>query len=63
MFNRGHDAISRPRNTPIWKRETALKCRSRKRGRYAPPLHMIKHTETREITPYIWVRPDDDDRR
>jgi hypothetical protein len=24
---------------------------------------MIKLTETREITPYAWVHPDDDDRR
>jgi hypothetical protein len=22
--------------------------------------HMIKLTETREITPYVWVHPDDD---
>ena len=25
----------------------------------APPVHMIKLTETREITPYIWVHPDE----
>jgi hypothetical protein len=24
---------------------------------------MIKLTETREITPYSWTHPDDDDRR
>jgi hypothetical protein len=41
----------------------ALKCRSCKKGRYALPVHMIKLTETREITPYVWVHPDDDDRR
>jgi hypothetical protein len=41
-----------PRYTPIWKLEAALKCRSCKKGRYAPPVHMIKLTETREITPY-----------
>jgi len=29
---------------------------------YAPPVHVIKLTETREITPYIWVHPDDDRR-
>jgi hypothetical protein len=28
-----------------------------------PPVHMIKLTETREIRPYPWVDPDDDDRR
>jgi hypothetical protein len=33
-----------------------LKCRSCKKGRYAPPVHMIKLTETREITPYLWER-------
>jgi hypothetical protein len=31
------DAIRRPRDTPIWKLEAALKCRSCKKGRYAPP--------------------------
>jgi hypothetical protein len=29
-------------------------------GRYAPPVHMIKLTQEREITPYVWVHPDDD---
>jgi hypothetical protein len=28
----------------------ALKCRSRSKGRDAPPVHMIEPTETREIT-------------
>jgi hypothetical protein len=45
---------------PIWKLEAALKCRSCKKGRHAPPVHMIKLTEAREITPYVWVHPDDD---
>jgi hypothetical protein len=57
------DANRRPRDTPIWKLEAALKCRSCKKGRYAPPVHMIKLTRKREITPYVWVHPDDDDRR
>jgi hypothetical protein len=57
------EAIRRPCNTPIWKLEADLKCRSCKKGRYAPPVHMIKLTEAREITPYPWVHPDDDDRR
>jgi hypothetical protein len=56
------DAIRRPRDTPIWKLEAALKCRSCKKGRYAPPVHMIKLTQEREITPYVWTHPDDDDR-
>jgi hypothetical protein len=51
------------RGTPIRKVEAALKCRSCKKGRYAPLVHMIKLTESREITPYPWVHPDDDDRR
>jgi hypothetical protein len=51
------DAIRRPRETPIWKLEAALKCPSCNNGRYAPPVHMIKMTETREITPYLWVHP------
>jgi hypothetical protein len=54
------DAIRRPRNTPIWKLEAALKCRSCKKGRYAPPLHMIKLTQEREITPYVWVHLDEE---
>jgi hypothetical protein len=32
-------------------------------GRYAPRVHMIKLTMQREIMPYTWVHPDDDDRR
>jgi Fe-S-cluster-containing hydrogenase component 2 len=47
------DAIRRPRDTPIWKLEAALKCRSCRKCRYAPPVHMIKLTETREVTPYV----------
>ena len=23
-------------------------------------MHMVKLTETREITPYLWVHPDED---
>jgi len=57
------DAIRRPRQTPVWKLEAALKCRSCKQGRYAPRVHMIKLTREREITPYVWCHPDDDDRR
>jgi hypothetical protein len=49
-----------PRDTPIWKLEAALKCRSCRTPRYSPPVHMIKLTETREITPYVWVHPDEE---
>jgi hypothetical protein len=52
--------IRRPRHTPIWKLEAALKCRSCKKGRSAPPVHMIKLTETREIASYFWVHPDEE---
>jgi hypothetical protein len=34
------DAIRRPRDTPIWTLEAALKCRSCGRRRYKPPVHM-----------------------
>ncbi len=57
------DAIRRPRETPLWKLEASLKCRPCRNGRYAPPVHMVKLTETRQITPYRWTHPDDDDRR
>jgi hypothetical protein len=43
------DAIRRPRSTPIWKLEASIKCRSCRKGRYAPPVHMIKLTETQEL--------------
>ena len=54
------DAIRRPGDTPLWKLEASLKCRSCRKGRYAPPVHMIKLTKEREIAPYAWVHPDDD---
>src|SRR5205807_1796679 len=54
------DAIRRTRDTPIWKLEASLKCRSCKRGRHAPSARMIKLTEAREITPYKWVHPDEE---
>ena len=53
------DAIWRPRATPLWKLEAALTCRSCRKGRYAPPVHMVKLTEAREITPCRWVHPDE----
>jgi hypothetical protein len=54
------EAIRRPRNTPIWKLEASLKCRSCRKGRSAPPVRMIKLTPERQITPYKWVHPDED---
>jgi hypothetical protein len=37
-----------------------LKCRSCRKGRYAPPVHVIKLTQEREITPYVWGHPDEE---
>ena len=54
------DAIRRPRDTPIWKLEASLKCRSCRKGRAAPPVRMIKLTLAREITPYRWVHPGEE---
>jgi hypothetical protein len=54
------DAIRRPRDTPVWKLEASLKCRSCMKGRHAPAVHIIKLTEGREITPYKWVHPGED---
>jgi hypothetical protein len=54
------EAIRRPRHTPIWKLEAALRCRSCRTPRYAPPVHMIRLTKEREIAPYVWVHPDHD---
>jgi hypothetical protein len=54
------DAIRRPRDTPLWKLEASLKCRSCRRGRHTPPVHMIKLTQAQEITPYVWVHPDEE---
>jgi hypothetical protein len=27
-----------------------------------PPVHLIKLTQERGITPYVWVHPDEDER-
>src|ERR1700719_1909234 len=51
------DAIRRPRDTPIWKLEAALKCRSCRKGRYAPPVHMIKLTEERRRSRHTLSAP------
>jgi hypothetical protein len=54
------DAIRRPRKTPLWKLEAALKCRTCRTPRYSPPVQMIKLTEQRELTPYVWVHPSEE---
>ena len=45
---------------PLWKLGASLKCRACRKGRYTPPVHMIKLTETRDIMPYEWVHPDEE---
>jgi hypothetical protein len=52
--------VRRPRSTPIWKLESAFRCRLCGTRRYKPPVQMVKLTEEREITPYKWVHPDDE---
>jgi ribosomal protein L40E len=54
------DAVRRSRDTPIWKLESAFRCRSCGTKRYRPPVHMIKLTEERKIAPYVWAHPDDE---
>jgi hypothetical protein len=54
------DLIRRPRDTPIWQLEASLKCRSCRKGRSAPSVHMIKLTATQSITPYKWVHPTEE---
>jgi hypothetical protein len=47
------DAIKRPRDTPIWKLETAFRCRSCGTPRYKPPVHIIKLSKEQGIAPYV----------
>jgi hypothetical protein len=58
-----HPTSCDPATAQYAKLEAAFKCRSCKKGRYAPPVHIVNLTQEREITPYVWVRPDDDERR
>ena len=53
-------AIRRPRTTPIWKLEGSFRCRSCGTPAYKPRVHMIMLTETRLITPSLWVHPDEE---
>jgi hypothetical protein len=52
--------VRRPRDTPIWKLEGSFRCRSCGTRRYRPPVHMIRLTAQREITPYQWVHPHEE---
>lgn len=51
------DAVRRPRDTPVWKLEAGLRCRSCATLRYKPPVRLVKLTASREINPYPWDRP------
>jgi hypothetical protein len=57
------NAVRRPRDTPIWKLETAFRCRSCGTPRYRPTVHMIRLTTEQKIAPYVWTHPENDDRR
>jgi hypothetical protein len=54
------DAVQRPRDTPIWKLETAFCCRSCGTPNYRPPVHMIRLTKEQNIAPYVRVHLDDE---
>jgi hypothetical protein len=60
MSTKSRQVIRHTSALPIWKLEAALKSGPCKKGRYAPPVHMIKLTMAREITPYVWVHPDEE---
>jgi hypothetical protein len=53
------DLLETSRRPPI-RSEASLKCRSFWKGRYAPPVHMIRLTEQRQTVPYVWVHPDEE---
>ena len=40
-----------------------MKCRLCSKDRYAAPVHMIKLTEVREVTPYRRVHAEEDEER
>jgi hypothetical protein len=56
------EAIRRPRDTPLWKLEASFKCRSCRKGRYAPPVHMIRLTAERGVALTKWFHPSEEDR-
>jgi hypothetical protein len=49
-------SIRRPRDTPIWKLEASLKCRSCRKGRSAPPVRMIKELRYMGKVGTAWSR-------
>jgi hypothetical protein len=55
------DALRRARDTPLWKLEASLKCRSCRKGRYAPPVHMIRLKAERAVALTKWFHPSEED--
>lgn len=53
--------VRRPRDTEIWKLESAFRCRSCSTKRYSPPVHLIKLTKQREIELAPWYHPSEGD--
>ncbi|MFL9503089.1 hypothetical protein ACJMQP_23775 [Rhodopseudomonas palustris] len=53
-------SVRRPLDTPIWKLEVAMRCRSCATPRYRPPVRLVKLTEQQEISPYKWDHPGDE---
>ena len=50
-------AAQRSRRQPFLNASMAGSDGLSRKGRYAPPVHMIRLTETQEIAPYPWVHP------
>ncbi|MDB5606901.1 MAG: hypothetical protein JWP25_3801, partial [Bradyrhizobium sp.] len=45
---------------PAGSRRRVFFHRSRRKGRYAPLVHMIRLTEQRQTVPYVWMHPDEE---
>jgi hypothetical protein len=53
--------LARSRWNAILERTIALARQGKRLAAHmAPPVHMMKLTERQEITPYKWVRPDEE---
>jgi hypothetical protein len=56
------DAVRRPRDTPLWKLEASFNCRSCRKGRHAPPVHLIKLNAERAVALTKWFHPREEER-
>ena len=54
------DCVRRPKDTPIWKLEASSLDYAGKGADALLPVHMIRLTERRQTTPYVWVHPDEE---